>query len=178
MGWLVSAAVRAVVVMGVSGTGKSTVGARLAGHLGVHLVEGDSHHPRANIEKMSAGIPLTDEDRMPWLRELAAVMAERHAAGVPTVLTCSALKRAYRDVLRSAVPGHEVFFVHLHADAAVLEERMQAREHFMPASLLRSQLDTLEPLEPDEAGVVVDVAAPLDRVVAEALAALRLSAHA
>lgn len=173
-----SAPVSQIVVMGVSGTGKSTVGALLAEHLGVALVEGDSHHPRANIEKMSAGIPLDDADRLPWLQTLAGITAEQHAAGLPTVLTCSALKRRYRDVLRGAVAGRTTFFVHLHADAAVLEARMRCREHFMPPSLLRSQLETLEPLQPDETGVVLDVVEPVDRVTADALAALRRFAPA
>jgi gluconokinase len=174
----VSAPPRTVVVMGVSGTGKSTVGARLAQHLGVDLVEGDSHHPLANIAKMSAGTPLDDEDRWPWLRRLAAILAERHAAGLSTVLTCSALRRGYRDVLRSGLPDRDAFFVHLHADEAVLETRMRARDHFMPPSLLRSQLDTLEALEPDETGVMLDVGRPVDRVVAEAVGALGLSTSA
>ena len=165
-----------VVVMGVSGTGKSTVGALLAADLGGTLGEGDSYHPAANIAKMSSGTPLTDEDRMPWLRTLAQVTRDRHAEGLSTVLTCSALRRCYRDVLREGVPGTESFFVHLHADFAVLERRMREREHFMPPSLLRSQFDTLEPLEDDERGVVVDVAAPLSEVMARARAALGVTA--
>ena len=151
--------------MGVTATGKSTVGAGVADLLGVDLVEGDEHHPPANIAKMSAGTPLTDEDRWPWLRTLADVLDERRAAGRPTVLTCSALRRAYRDVLRGEGGLDETTFVHLHAEAAVLRARMEAREHFMPPSLLASQLETLEPLEPDEDGFVVDVSVPLDEVV-------------
>ena len=165
---------RVVVVMGVSGTGKTSVGERLAADLGWEFVEGDQRHPQANIDKMSAGLPLTDEDRMPWLRTLAQVAEEAYAGGRSTVVTCSALRRSYRDVLRAGVPQDAMFFVHLHAPFEVLEQRMSLRtKHFMPVSLLHSQLDTLEPLEPDEPGVVVDVTPGLDEVVAQAEAALR-----
>ncbi|QNN54778.1 gluconokinase [Nocardioides mesophilus] len=159
--------------MGVSGTGKTSVGERIADRLGLDFVEGDSHHPQVNIDKMTAGTPLTDEDRMPWLRTLAALVGERYADGRSTVLTCSALRRGYRDVLRTGVPRGKMFFVHLHAPFAVLEQRMTQRtKHFMPTSLLQSQVDTLEPLEADEPGVVVDVTPGLDEVVRAALAAL------
>lgn len=159
-----------VVVMGVSGTGKTSVGELLAARLGADFVEGDQHHPAANIAKMSAGVPLTDEDRMPWLATLARLVARNHAQGTSTVLACSALRRRYRDVLRSAVPAGSLFFVHLHAPHETLRERMSLRtKHFMPPSLLQSQLDTLEPLEKDEPGVVVDVSADLDDVVAAAV---------
>lgn len=162
---------RHVVVMGVSGTGKTTVAARLADGFGWTFIEGDSLHPPANIEKMSAGIPLDDDDRRPWLESLASIQAFHHDDGVSTVLTCSALKRAYRDVLRGGVPDGAVFFVHLAAPFEVLRARMESREHFMPPSLLQSQLDTLEPLEADERGVVLDVSQPVDDVVRAALAA-------
>jgi gluconokinase len=159
--------------MGVSGTGKTSVGQRLADHLGAQFVEGDAYHPDSNVEKMRAGIPLTDEDRRPWLRTLARLIEARDRDGEATVLTCSALRRSYRDVLRTAVPPPRLVFVHLHASAEVLRRRMGQRTgHFMPASLLRSQIDTLEPLEPDEAGVVLDVSADLDDVVRAAVAAL------
>jgi len=161
-----------VVVMGVSGTGKSAIGERIAAGLGVTLTEGDSHHPRSNIEKMASGTPLTDEDRLPWLRTLAGLLADQHADGRSGVLACSALRRPYRDLLRGTLPSAAVFFVHLHASHDVLEARMSQREHFMPASLLRSQLDTLEPLEEDERGVVVDVAPPIEQVVAAVRRAL------
>jgi len=163
-----------VVVMGVSATGKTTIAQRMAADLGYEFVEGDSLHPQANIEKMEAGTPLTDADREPWLCAIAALVAEKDAAGVSTVVTCSALKRSYRDLLRSASEGgSDTFFVHLHAPYEVLEERMSHRtKHFMPTSLLRSQFDTLEPLQPDENGVVVDVTPPVDEVVAEAEAAV------
>ena len=154
-----------LVVMGVSGTGKTSVASLLAQRLGMVFVEGDALHPPANVASMSAGRPLTDADRAPWLAALAAEVGRHEAAGAPTVLTCSALRRRYRDVLRGTdTPGRRLF-VHLEADPVLLRERMEQREHFMPASLLDSQLATLEPLEADEAGWGVDVAAPLEVVV-------------
>ncbi len=167
---------RHLVVMGVSGTGKTSVATELARRLGMTFIEGDSLHPEANIAKMAAGRPLDDADRRPWLETLSAVTAFHDAEGVDTVLTCSALRRRYRDVLRAGVPAASCWFAHLHAPRDVLQARMERREHFMPASLLQSQIDTLEPLEPDEAGAVVDVTPALDRVVAavaEAVAAHR-----
>ena len=162
---------RHLVAMGVSATGKSTVAARLADELDLEFVEGDDLHPRSNIAKMEQGVPLTDEDRWPWLRAIAELVAAREHDGVRTVVTCSALKRDYRDVLREGAP---TFFVHLHAPFEVLQERMAQRtKHFMPTSLLQSQFDTLEPLGPDEDGAVVDVTPPLEDVVAAALEALR-----
>jgi gluconokinase len=164
--------VRHVVVMGVSGTGKTTVGAELARRLGATFIEGDSLHPEANIAKMSAGQPLDDDDRRPWLQTLNALLTFHHADEIAAVLTCSALRRSYRDILRAGLPEGSVCFVHLAAPEAVLRRRMESREHFMPPSLLRSQLDTLEPLEDDEAGRVFDVTGPVDavcRAVVEAL---------
>jgi gluconokinase len=160
-----------VVVMGVSGTGKTSVGEELAEELGCEFIEGDSLHPRRNIEKMESGIPLTDEDRWPWLQAIAELVAVRDLEGTSTVVTCSALKRKYRDILRGAAP---TFFVHLDAPFEVLEARMQQRtKHFMPTALLRSQVDTLEELDDDEAGTVVDVSPPFDEVVEEAVNAVR-----
>lgn len=160
-----------VVVMGVSGTGKSTVGAAVAEGLGWELVEGDDLHPPANVAKLSAGLPLTDEDRAPWLDQLNDLATSRAAAGLGSVLTCSALKRAYRDRLRAGVPA--MFFLHLDGSYEVLEPRMTRREgHFMPVALLRSQLATLEPLERDEDGTVVDVAGTPAEVIAAAQAAV------
>lgn len=153
-----------LVVMGVSGTGKTSVAERLASELGIVFIEGDSLHPQANVDKMTAGVALTDGDRWPWLATLAMVVSQHHAEGRSTVLTCSALRRAYRDVLRSRVADDSSFFVHLDAPADLLRERMERRDHFMPASLLASQFATLEPLQPDETGVRVDVSAPLDEV--------------
>jgi gluconokinase len=160
-----------VVVMGVSATGKTTVGEKLAAELDCEFVEGDQLHPRRNIEKMEHGQPLDDEDRWPWLQAIAELVAVKDLEGTSTVVTCSALKRSYRDVLRDAAP---TFFVHLHAPFEVLQGRMQLRtKHFMPTSLLHSQFDTLEELGDDESGVVVDVTPPVDEVVEEAVNAVR-----
>ena len=157
--------------MGVAGVGKSTIARRLADELGLELAEGDDFHPPANIAKMSSGQPLTDEDRWPWLEALADWTAQRQAAGQSTVLTCSALRKAYRDILRRADQG--TFFVHLYGDEDLLRKRMESRRHFMPASLLRSQFDTLEPLEPEESGVAVDTALSVREVAERVKAALR-----
>jgi gluconokinase len=161
---------RIVVVMGVSGAGKSTVGRALADRLRVPYAEADEFHPPANIAKMSAGVPLTDADRTPWLRAIAAWITEQ-AGRRGGVVTCSALKRRYRDVLSAAAA--DVWFLHLDGDPALLAERIGARTgHFMPAALLASQLGDLEPLAPEEPGLVVDVAAAPERIVATTLAAL------
>ena len=160
-----------VVVMGVSGCGKTTVAERLRDSLGLAFAEGDAFHPRENVDKMAAGQPLTDDDRRPWLEALVAWTRDRAAEGVSTVLSCSALRRSYREILRGADP--DTLFVHLHADFAVLAERMRARAHFMPLSLLESQFDTLEPLEDDELGVQIDVTPPVEEVVALAEEAIR-----
>ena len=164
--WAERGHARHLVVMGVSGTGKTTVAEALADRLAMRFIEGDSLHPASNIAKMSAGTPLDDDDRRPWLESLGDLLARDHADGVSTVLTCSALKRAYRDLLRARVPAGSVFFVHLAAPFDVLRTRMESRQHFMPASLLQSQFDTLEPLGPDEDGAVFDVTEPVDTVVA------------
>jgi gluconokinase len=161
---------RHVVVMGVSGVGKTTIATGLADALDVKYAEGDEFHPQANIDKMSTGKPLEDEDRWPWLDALAQWTAERHAAGRTTVVTCSALKRSYRDVLRRDAP--RTFFVHLSGTEELIRSRIEGREHFMPASLLRSQFDTLEPLQHDEAGVELDVTLTPEEIVRRALAAL------
>lgn len=160
-----------VVVMGVSGNGKTTVGTWLAEELDRVFIEGDDFHPKANIDKMSSGTPLNDDDRRPWLAALAAEVRRLDGEGQGSVMGCSALRRRYRDWLREGYPG--LFFVHLDADYDTLLTRMERREHFMPPALLRSQFDTLEPLEPDEQGVVIDVHAPPDQVVSTALAALK-----
>lgn len=162
-----------VVAMGVSGTGKSEVGSRVASHFGMEFIEGDAHHPKANIDKMSAGIPLDDDDRHPWLVELAGILAASQRLNQRTLLTCSALRRPYRDLLRDDLGDGSVIFLHLVGGFDVLHERMAHRSHFMPASLLQSQLDTLEPLGADEAGAVIDVDAPLETVVARSIEALR-----
>ena len=165
---------RHILVMGVSGSGKTTVASALARELGLEMIEGDDHHPAANVEKMAAGIPLTDEDRLPWLRELADLLADRHAQAVGTVLACSALRRSYRDILRSRIPLHEAFAVELDADPDALLRRLQERAgHFMPAGLLDSQLATLEPLMDDEQGVIVDADMSIDEITRTAAQALR-----
>jgi gluconokinase len=145
---------KVLVVMGVSGSGKSTLAARLADDLGWDLAEGDDLHPQANIAKMSAGIPLDDEDRKPWLLEVGAWIDGQLAAGKPGVITCSALKRRYRDALRR----DRVVFVHATGPAESIALRLRRRkDHFMPAALLISQFADLEELEQDEAGVSVDL---------------------
>ena len=142
-----------IVVMGVSASGKSTVGELLAARLGLPYADADEFHPPENIAKMSAGEPLTDDDRRPWLEGLGRWLAEHQARG--GVATCSALKRRYRDVLTSHAPG--VTFLYLRGDEATFAERMQGRKgHFMPMSLLRSQLETLEAPSQDERAVAVD----------------------
>ncbi len=156
-----------VVVMGVSGSGKSTVGTALARRLQVPFADADDLHPRANIEKMTAGHPLDDEDRRAWLDEVGEWLAGHRDGGV---MSCSALKRKYRDQLRAQCPT--VGFLHLSGSPEVIRARQAARKgHFMPSALLNSQFDALEPLEPDERGMVVDVGEDIDDIVAAFLAA-------
>ena len=156
-----------LVVMGVSGTGKTTLASLLAQRLGWPLQEGDALHPQANIDKMAAGRPLDDADRWPWLRLVAAWIDARIAAGEPGIVTCSALKRRYRDVLRRDC----VRFVHLTGDRDLLARRMLGRKgHFMPPALLDSQLATLEAPEADERAIAVDIALAPEAQVASVLA--------
>lgn len=158
-----------VVVMGVSGSGKSTIGARVAAELGVPFLDGDDLHPPANVTKMASGTPLTDHDRRPWLREVGRSLRGHESTGV--VVACSALRRRYRSAILIEAPG--VVFVHLHGGRNIIHARMVARSaHFMPASLLTSQLDALEPLGEDEPGVTIDINAPHGVVVAQVLHAL------
>ncbi|MBY4633044.1 gluconokinase [Rhizobium croatiense] len=156
----------AVVVMGVSGCGKSSVGAGIAARNGVRFVEGDQLHPAANVEKMAQGIPLTDADRLPWLDRIGDEIKTAQKRPQGLVISCSALKRSYRDRLRQAAGGR-LAFVFLEGSRDLLLSRMQARQgHFMPASLLDSQLQTLEP-PTGEAGVVtVAIDRALDDMVA------------
>ncbi|WP_431946692.1 gluconokinase [Actinacidiphila sp. bgisy167] len=155
--------------MGVSGSGKSTVGGLLAERLGVPYAEADDFHPPANIAKMSAGHPLDDEDRAPWLDAIAAWITGRGDRG--GVVSCSALRRRYRDRLRKDSPG--LFFLHLDGSEELIAARLAARTgHFMPAGLLRSQLEALEPLEADEAGAVVAIGGDPGQISERALAAL------
>jgi gluconokinase len=159
-----------IVVMGVSGSGKSTVGAALAQRLRVPFEDADDLHPPSNIAKMSAGHALDDEDRYPWLEAVGGWLAARPDGGV---MSCSALKRKYRDQLRHHSPTVE--FLHLQGGRDLIERRQASRPgHFMPATLLTSQFETLEPLAPDEGGVVVEVSGSVDQIVAGYLAGSRL----
>jgi gluconokinase len=172
-------ATTSIVVMGVSGSGNSTIAAGLVERLGWDFAEGDEFHPAANVAKMHSGHPLTDEDRWPWLRSLAAWIGEHEAAGKNAVVTCSALKRRYRDVLREGHPS--VWFAHVRAAPELIQQRVEARRgHYMPPSLLGSQLDILEPLEPDEPGAQisgVDPPAQVAELVLEALSRERGLPH-
>ena len=151
---------RYVVLMGVSGSGKSSVGEKLSPLVGLPYKDGDDMHPQSNIDKMESGTPLNDEDRAPWLKNIG----EELAASDGLMIGCSALKRSYRDLIRSYCP--EAVFVHLAGDFELLSERMKVRTgHFMPASLLKSQFETLEQLEPDQKGVVIDIAPSKEEVV-------------
>ncbi len=153
---------RPVVVMGVSGTGKTTIARALAEAINLPFVEGDDLHPDANIAKMAAGIPLTDLDRAPWLDRIAVELVR------PVVVTCSALKRSYRDRLRVAAP--DLVLVYLHGSPQLLASRMAQRDgHFMPTSLLQSQLATLEEPASDEDAIAVDVARRPDEIVAHVI---------
>lgn len=158
---------RPIVVMGVSGVGKTTIGIALALRLGIDFIDADDLHGPENIAKMSVGIPLVDEDRWPWLDRVGAVLA-----GDPTsVVACSALRRSYRDRLRATAP--ETLFVHLAAAPERVAAQAEAREgHFMPPALLRSQIATLEPLETDEGGITVIVDAGPDALVDRIVALL------
>ncbi|GII95532.1 gluconokinase [Sinosporangium siamense] len=157
-----------IVVMGVSGSGKSTVGQALAAALGMPFIDGDDLHPASNVVKMRSGIPLEDEDRWAWLDEVGRALDSRPAA----VVACSALARRYRDRIRVIAP--DVIFVHLDGPRAILESRLNARRnHFMPAALLNSQLAILEPLELDEAGIVADIDSEPDELVRQILGKIR-----
>ena len=166
-----------LVVMGVSGVGKTSVARALVERTGWPFQEGDDLHPEENRAKMAAGTPLTDDDRWPWLRRIAAWIGEQEAAGRGAVVTCSALRRSYRELLRDGHPS--VRFVHLVAPDDVLTDRItNRRRHYMPPSLLRSQLDALEPLGADEPGVRVETQGDPDTVADRALEALGLPAGA
>ena len=163
-----------LVVMGVSGSGKSTVAGILSGQLGWDLQEGDDLHPAANVAKMAAGTPLDDEDRWPWLATVAAWITDHTAAGLPGIITCSALKRVYRDRLR----GEHVVFVHLRGTRSTIERRLGARlDHYMPSSLLDSQIATLEEPGPDENVLRIDVGRPPAEEAAEIIVQLGLRAE-
>ena len=153
-----------LIVMGVSGCGKSTVGGLLGARTGIPFIEGDTLHPARNVALMAAGTPLTDEDRAGWLDDIASRFGALEAdAGL--IISCSALKRIYRERLRAACP--DLRFIHLHGDKALLEQRLQYRTgHYMPPSLLTSQLQTLEPPSSDEPATTLDIAMPTDQLVA------------
>jgi gluconokinase len=167
-----------LVVMGVAGSGKSTIAAALSQHLGWACAEADEFHPQANIQKMSQGIPLQDEDRWPWLHQIQNWMTTQATAGKSTVLTCSALKQRYRQLLAQA--EGRVLFLHLHGEADLIGQRMQGREgHFMPPSLLPSQLATLEPLSDDElatGSLRLDISKSPEELVSTIVASLTLPA--
>jgi len=166
--------VTTLVLIGVAGVGKSSVMAALQDRLGWPALEGDSIHPALNVRKMAAGTPLTDADREPWLRRIADWIGKREREGVSSLVTCSALRRTYRDLLRNGHPS--VWFVHMDAPPSVLEARMERRTgHFMPASLLASQLATLEPLGRDEPGWTIGATEPVEDVAELILERLRLA---
>jgi gluconokinase len=161
----------AIVTMGVSGSGKTTVGEALAQRLGVTFRDADEFLPRANVEKMAAGVALDDDDRLPWLDAIGRAIAEADPSR-PIVVSCSALKRAYRDRIRWQA-GRPVDFVFLHGDRETLKQRMGGRKgHFMPLSLLDSQLATLESPAPDERAIAVSIEQPVDAIVENVLAVL------
>ena len=160
---------RLIAIMGVSGAGKSTLGKLTAKRLGAEFVEGDAFHSPSNKAKMSNGVPLSDDDRWPWLQAVIAAGLQAAQRRGMAVVACSALKRSYRDVMRMAA-GEDIFFVHLNLDREELERRVQIRVHeYMPASLLVSQLATLEPLNEDELGVAIDGSTDLQACLAAVL---------
>ncbi|MBY5789986.1 gluconokinase [Rhizobium leguminosarum] len=162
----------AIIVMGVSGCGKSSVGEKLAEALHLAFVEGDALHPAANVEKMSKGIPLTDEDRMPWLDRIGEDIKASLEKREGIIVSCSALKRLYRDRLRAAAGGN-LFFVYLEGSRALLMKRMgQRKGHFMPASLLDSQLATLEVPTGEPGVVTVDIDDTVEGIATKALEGL------
>jgi gluconokinase len=157
------------IVMGVAGSGKSTIGAALARALDIDFVEGDAYHPAENVKRMASGIPLTDDDRAGWLRALADRIREAKDAGRGLVMTCSALKRSYRDVLRAEAP--DLQFIFLRGPRALIAERLAGRRgHYMPASLLESQLATLEEPSPNERAWVCDISESPEDLVADLIA--------
>lgn len=164
----------ALIVMGVSGSGKTTIGEQLAARIGWRYEDADIFHPAANVAKMSAGQPLTDEDRWPWLRAIADEIDRASAAGERVVIGCSALRRVYRDVL---VHGrHDVRIIYLQGTPALIADRLGSRKgHFMPPGLLTSQFKTLEPPTPDEHAVTVSIDAPAEIIVDNILRQLKLT---
>lgn len=165
-----------LIVMGVSGSGKTTIGTMLAERLGWPYKDGDDFHPQSNIDKMHAGHPLTDEDRWPWLRAIAAHIDELRAKGEHAVITCSALKRSYRDILIGDRP--DVRLVYLDGDKELIKRRLATRHgHFMPPELLDSQFATLEVPGPNERPIVASIAPKPEAIVDAIVASLRESAR-
>ena len=154
-----------MIVMGVSGCGKSTVGKMLAEALGSTFTDGDDLHPASNKEKMAAGHPLEDADRQPWLETIGHALSRSTESGTPAIIACSALKRSYRDLLRAHEPA--TLFIHLHGAADLIQNRLDERSHaYMPSTLLSSQLNTLEAIEADETAIEVDVSQSPEDIVA------------
>ena len=165
-----------IIVMGVAGSGKSSVGGMIAERLGWPFLEGDAFHTTANKAKMEGGTPLTDEDRWPWLDAMAAHLGKIDAAGANAVLACSALRKTYRDRLRAGADNMQ--FVHLAGTKALLATRIGGRTgHYMPPALLDSQLATLEPPGPDEGAITLDIGKPVDTLADAVLAALELNSR-
>ena len=161
-----------VVVMGVSGSGKTTIGTLVAHELGVEFIDGDSLHPLENVRKMAAGTPLDDDDRWPWLEIVGRTLHEHGERREGLVVACSALKRVYRERIRSQAPS--ALFLHLDGTGEVLTRRIEGRSgHFMPAALLESQLETLEPLAQEEGGYVLNIDQPVADMVDDAVTRLR-----
>ena len=170
-------AIRPMVVMGVSGSGKSVLGTALGLSLGIPFIDADDLHPASNKALMAAGTPLTDADRIPWLGVVASTIASGVSEGHPSVVACSALKRSYRDLLRSCVP--DLLLIHIDGAAEIIAHRLETREHeFMPATLLASQLATLEPPEVDEAHIRVPAELTVEEAVDLVRSTLQLSAPA
>ena len=161
-----------IVVMGVAGSGKTTIASGLAEKLGVPFVEGDSLHPAANVKKMSSGMPLTDEDRWPWLKAIGERMEVERLTGHGVVVSCSALKHTYRDCLRTEVHG-KVRFILLDGSRELISDRMKKRKgHFMPPALLDSQFATLQKPDADEHAVVLDISRTVPELLSQAAAAI------
>ena len=161
-----------VVVMGVSGSGKTTIGTLVAHALGVEFIDGDSLHPLENVQKMAAGTPLDDDDRWPWLEIVGRTLHEHGERREGLVVACSALKRVYRERIRSQAPS--ALFLHLDGTVEVLTRRIEGRSgHFMPAALLESQIETLEPLAQEEGGYVLNIDQPVADMVDDAVTRLR-----
>jgi gluconokinase len=172
-----TAAIRPMVVMGVSGSGKSVLGAALGQSLGIAFIDADDLHPASNKALMAAGTPLTDENRIPWLDVVAATIARGLREGHPSVVACSALRRSYRDRLRSQVP--DLVLVYIDGEADIIAHRLETREHeFMPATLLASQLATLEPPEAEEAHIRVPAELRVEEAVDLVRSALQVSGPA